>query len=142
MLADRAARVNSYTNEGNRLLAIKTEYEKRKTELGLELPAVKELTKSNHQKYWFMNKSCATLGWNPVTNNYEKVKQEKIPSEAEIMRQVSFEPDSQLSNLPLSIYQLLKFGERFGATESCLISIIVIYLKKHKEAVLDTLNTK
>ena len=90
MLADRAAQVTSYINERNRLLAIKTEYEKRKTELGLELPTVKELTKSNHQKYWFMNKSCATLGWNPVTNNYEKVQQEKIPSEAKIMRQVSF----------------------------------------------------
>ena len=77
-----------------------------------------------------MTKSFATLGWNPVTNTYEKIPQDKVPSEAEIMRYISYEPDSQLSNLPLSIYQLLRFGERIGATETCLISMIVTYLKK------------
>ena len=43
-----------------------------------------------------------------------KIQQDKIPPEAEILRNVSYEPDSQLSNLPLSIYQLLKFVEKIG----------------------------
>ena len=97
---------------------------------------------SNNQKYWFMTRGLHTEGWNPIINDYEKVQQDKIPPEAENLRNVSYEPDSQLSNLPLSIYQLLKFGENIGSTDTALTTMILQYLKKFKETVLDSLNTK
>ena len=88
------------------------EHQQNKTDLEKDLTPIKPLTTSNNQKYWFMQKNLYTVGWNPITNDYEKVQQDKVPSESEILRNVSYEPDSQLSNLPLSIYQLLKFGEK------------------------------
>ena len=93
-------------------MQIKQDHQEKKAELEDDLTPIKDLTTSNNQKYWFMIRGLHTEGWNPIINDYEKVQQDKIPPEAEILRNVSCEPDSQMSNLPLSIYQLLKFGEK------------------------------
>ena len=93
-------------------MQIKQVHQTKINELKDYLAPIKDLTTSNNQKYWFMGRGLHTEGWNPIINGYEKIQQDKIPPEAEILLNVSYEPDSQLSNLPLSIYQLLKFGEK------------------------------
>ena len=65
-----------------------------------------------------------------------------MPQTDEIFRRISFEPESSLSNLPLSIYTLISFANEIGATDSVLLSMIVLYLKKYKTSVLDSIDVK
>jgi hypothetical protein len=57
----------------------------------------------------------------------------------EIFRHISFEPETQMTNLPLSIFNLIHFGDSIGATDQILLTI---YLNKYKPTVLNTLDTK
>jgi hypothetical protein len=47
-----------------------------------------------------------------------------------------------MTNLPLSIFNLIHFGDSIGATDQILFTMLTIYLKKYKPTVLDTLDTK
>ena len=47
-----------------------------------------------------------------------------------------------MSNLPLSIFNLIHFGDAIGATDDVLLTMICIYLKKYKPTVLESLDTK
>ena len=47
-----------------------------------------------------------------------------------------------MTNLPLSIFNLIHFGNSIGATDQILLTMLPIYLKKYKPAVLETLDTK
>ena len=62
------------------------------------------------------------------TDERQRLLQIKQDHQDKILCNVSYEPDSQLSNLPLSIYQLLKFGEKIGSTDTTLITMILQYI--------------
>ena len=106
------------------------------------LAPIQLISISHCQKYWFMQKGHSTIGWNPTTNAYETVQTDKVPPDQEILRHFSYEPEKKLINLPLSIYKLLRFWESIGATEVCMTTMILQYLKTFKETNLDSINTK
>jgi hypothetical protein len=60
----------------------------------------------------------------------------------EIVRHISFEPESQLTNLPLSIFNIIQFADQIGATDQTLLTMLIIYLRQYKPVVLETLDTK
>ena len=66
----------------------------------------------------------------------------KVPPESDIFRHISYEPESKLSNLPLSVYNLIHFADKIGADDRNLLTMLTIYLKKYKPHILDTLDTK
>ena len=66
----------------------------------------------------------------------------KVPPESDIFRHISYEPESKLSNLPLSVYNLIHFADKIGADDRNLLTMLTIYLKKYKPHILDTLDNK
>ena len=66
----------------------------------------------------------------------------KPPPKEEIFRHISFEPESQLTNLPLSIFNIIHFADQIGVTDHTLLTMLVIYLRQYKPVVLETLDTK
>ena len=65
-----------------------------------------------------------------------------VPPHEEIFPHISFEPETQMTNLPLSIFNLIHFGDSIGATDEILLTMLTIYLKKYKPTVLEALDTK
>jgi hypothetical protein len=78
----------------------------------------------------------------PHLDSYQLIQNTKVPPHEEIFRHISFEPETQMTNLPLSIFNLIHFGDAIGATDQILLTMLTIYLKKYKPTVLDTLDTK
>jgi len=85
------------------------------------------------EKHW------AQVGWIPSIEEYQLIQNNTPPPEQEIMRHISFHHDTKLSNMPLSIYNIMTFAEEIGATDDVLLSMIISYMKKHKQDIkLDT----
>ena len=42
----------------------------------------------------------------------------------------------------LSIYNLIKWSDEIGATDSVLLVLLTVYLKKHKASILDVIDSK
>ena len=99
-------------------------------------------TQSSSQKNLIVPKGLQVTGWLPGEDKYVLIQQNKLPPTDEIFRRISFEPESSLSNLPLSIFNLITFADEIGATDSVLLSMIVLYLKKYKTSVLDSIDVK
>ena len=93
-------------------------------------------TQSSNQKYLVVPKGHAVTEWLPGEDKHVVIQQTKMPPTDEIFRRISFEPESSLSNLPLSIFNLISFADEIGATDSVLLSMIVLYLKKYKSTLL------
>ena len=89
-----------------------------------------------------VNKHNSLLGWVPSEDQYVLIQNTKPPSTDEILRRVSHEPETGLTNLPLSIYNLIHWADEIGATDTVLLSMITCYLKKYKSHILDILDTK
>ena len=49
-----------------------------------------------------------------LEDSYELIQIKKCPSETEILRQFDYKPESQFSNLPLSIFNLIHFADKIG----------------------------
>ena len=49
---------------------------------------------------------------------------------------------SDSTNLPLSIFNLIHFGDAIGATDEILLTMICVYLNKYKPSILETMDTK
>ena len=82
------------------------------------------------------------VGWLPGDDSYIMIQQTKAPSQDEIFRHVSFEPETGLSNLPLSIFNLISWADEIGATDTVLLTMLTMYLKKYKPLILDVIDTK
>ena len=78
----------------------------------------------------------------PHLDSYHMIIKTKVPPADEIFRNISYEPQTKLSNLPLSIFNLIFYADSIGADDKNLLTIIVIYLKKYKSDILETLDTK
>ena len=103
---------------------------------------IRLLSTQSNQKNLICPKQNSYLGWIPHLDSYQLIQNTKVPPHEEIFRHISFEPETQLTNLPLSIFNLIHFGDAIGATDQILLTMLTIYLKKYKPAVLDTLDTK
>ena len=64
------------------------------------------------------------------------------PNEPEIIRHISWEPESQLTNLPLSVYNLIHYADKIGATDEILLQMICVYLRKYKQNLMEGLDQK
>ena len=87
-------------------------------------------------------KGNSIVGWLPGEDSYVMIQQTKVPSQDETFRHISFEPETGLSNLPLSIFNLISWADEIGATDSVLLTMLTMYLKKYKPSILDVIDTK
>ena len=78
MYAERQAYVQTYADERRRLLRIHQEHQEKIDELRNDLKPIKDLTKSNNQKYWFLGRGIHMEGWNPIINDYEPIQHDKV----------------------------------------------------------------
>ena len=82
------------------------------------------------------------LGWIPHTDTYVLIQNSTCPPEAAILQHVSWEPESKLSNLPLSVFNLIHFADKIGATDDVLLQMITCYLRKNRPTILDSLDQR
>ena len=107
-----------------------------------ELLPIRVITTQQNQKHLLCTKDSRTLGWVPHQNNYEMIVNTKLPEKDTILRQCSFEPTTKLSNLPLSIFRLIKYSETIGLSDAQLLQCILTYLKEQKPLVLEAVDEK
>ena len=103
---------------------------------------IRTVSTQSNQKYLVVPKGNGIVGWLPGEDKYVPIQQAKVPAPDEVFRRISFEPESSLSNLPLSIFNLISFADEIGGTDAVLLSMIVLYLKKYKPTLLDSIDTK
>ena len=107
-----------------------------------ELAPIKMISSQTNNKHLVITKGNSLIGWLPGEETYVLIQQTKAPPQAEIFRHISHEPDTGLSNLPLSIFNLISFADEIGATDTVLLQMLTIYLKEHKHTLLDLIDTK
>ena len=100
------------------------------------------ISSQTNNKHLVITKGNSLIGWLPGEETYVLIQQTKAPPQAEIFRHISHEPDTGLSNLPLSIFNLISFADEIGATDTVLLQMLTIYLKEHKHTLLDLIDTK
>ena len=83
-----------------------------------------------------------SLGWIPHTDTYVLIQNSTCPPESAILQHASWEPESKLSNLPLSVFNLIHFADKIGATDDVLLQMITCYLRKYKPTILDSLDQR
>ena len=82
------------------------------------------------------------LGWLPQEDRYVLLQNTTCPSDSEIFRKISYKPGCNLSNLPLSIFNLIHFTDKIGATDDCLLQRICSYLRKYRPNLLETIDQR
>ena len=99
------------------------------TMLENELAPIRLVSTQGNQKHLVVPKGNSQVGWLPGEDEYVLIQQSKVPHQDEIFRHISFEPESGLSNLPLSIYNLIVWSDEIGCTDTVLLTMLTIYLK-------------
>ena len=89
---------------------------------------IRLLSTQSNQKNLICPKQNSYLGWVPHLDSYQLIQTTKVPPSEEIFRHISFEPETQMTNLPLSIFNLIHFGDSIGATDQILLTMLTIYL--------------
>ena len=107
-----------------------------------EMAPIRTVSTQSNQKHLVVPKGNSIVGWLPGEDSYVLIQQTKVPSQDEILRHISFEPETGLSNLPLSIFNLISWADEIGATDSVLLTMLTMYLKKYKPLILDVIDTK
>ena len=103
---------------------------------------IRLLSNQSNQKNLICPKNNAFLGWIPHLDSYQLIQNVKPPPKEEIFRHCSYEPESKLTNLPLSIFNIISFADQIGATDQTLLTMLTIYLRQYKPLILETLDTK
>ena len=81
-------------------------------------------------------------GWIPSAQKYTMLKNTKTPPDAEIFKNISFEPETNLTNLPLTVSKLIAYSELIGADDKCLLAIILQFMNKYKKELMNTFEPK
>jgi hypothetical protein len=81
-------------------------------------------------------------GWIPSIQQYTMLKNTKTPPDAEIFKNISFEPETNLTNLPLTVSKLIAFSESIGADDKCLLAIILQFMNRYKKDLMNTFEPK
>ena len=71
--------------------------------LELDYLPIRYIMNQSFVKGHIIKKQNHSLGWIPHEDSYQLIQNATCPSETDILRDVSYEPESKLSNLPLSI---------------------------------------
>ena len=103
---------------------------------------IRLLSNQSNQKNLICPKNNSFLGWIPHLDSYQLIQNVKAPPKEEIFRHCSYEPESKLTNLPLSIFNIIIFADQIGATDPTLLTMLTIYLRHYKPLILETLDTK
>ena len=103
---------------------------------------IRLLSNQSNQKNLICPKNNSFLGWIPHLDSYQLIQNVKPPPKEEIFRHCSYEPESKLTNLPLSIFNIITFADQIGATDPTLLTMLTIYLRQYKPIILETLDTK
>ena len=103
---------------------------------------IRLLSNQSNQKNLICPKNNSFLGWIPHLDSYQLIQNVKPPPKEEIFRHCSYEPESKLTNLPLSIFNIIIFADQIGATDQTLLTMLTIYLRQYKPLILETLDTK
>ena len=136
-----SAAQSSYLSSMTRLVAAENETSHDLT-LEHDYIPIRLLSNQLNQKNLICPTNNSFLGWIPHLDTYKLIQNVKPPPKEEIFRHISYEPESQLSNLPLSIYNIITFADQIGATDQTLLTMLSIYLKQYKPTILETLDTK
>ena len=107
-----------------------------------ELAPIRTVSTQSNQKHLVLIKGNSISGWLPGEDRYVMIQQTKVPSSEEVFRHISYEPETGLSNLPLSIFNLITWADEIGATDQVLLTMLTMYLKKHKTSILEAIDTK
>ena len=137
-----AACIQSYNAATLRLQTSEYLLQQELSDIEAQFLPIRLLSTQSNQKNLIVPKQNSYLGWIPHLSIYVKLICTKTPAENDIFRHISYEPESKLSNLPLSVFNLINFGDEIGADDKNLLTILIIYLKKFKPAILETLDTK
>ena len=85
---------------------------------------IRLLSTQSNQKNQTIQKQNSFLGWIPHEDSYQLIQNTKVPPNDKIFLHISFEPESQMTNLPLSIFNLIHFGDSIGATDEILLTML------------------
>ena len=107
-----------------------------------ELAPIKMISNQSNQKHLVQTKGNSLIGWLPGEETYVLLQQSKSPPPVEIFRHISYEPQTGLTNLPLSIYNLISYADEIGATDAVLLQMLTVYLKEHRPNILDVIDIK
>jgi hypothetical protein len=133
---------DSYVFSINRISFQEQTMRRELDDLERDIAPIRLLSTQSNQKHLVITKHNSLLGWIPSEDQYVLIQNSKPPSSEEILRRVSHEPETGLTNLPLSIFNLIHFADEIGGTDTVLLSMITHYLKKYKSHILDILDTK
>ena len=103
---------------------------------------IRLLSNQSNQKNLICPSNNSLLGWIPHLDSYQLIQNTKPPPKEEIFRHCSYEPESKLTNLPLSMFNIITFADKIGATDQTLLTMLTIYLRQYKPVILETLDTK
>ena len=137
-----SAATNSYNSAMLRLQQSELLLQQELAAIERQFLPIRLLSTQSNQKNLIVPKQNSYLGWIPHLDLYQMLICTKVPPESDIFRHISYEPESKLSNLPLSVYNLIHFADKIGADDRNLLTMLTIYLKKYKPHILDTLDTK
>ena len=127
-----AAATDSFNNSMQRLLQTEIALQQELTAIERNYLPIRLLSTQSNQKNLICPKQNAYLGWLPHLDSYQMIINTKVPPADEIFRNISYEPETKLSNLPLSIFNLIFYADSIGADDKNLLTMIVIFLKKYK----------
>ena len=84
--------------------------------LELDYLPIRYISNQSNVKGHIIKKQNYSLGCIPHEDSYQLIQNTNCPSETEVLRHVSYEPESQLSNWPLSVFNLIHYANKNGAS--------------------------
>ena len=99
-------------------------------------------TSSTIQRNLILYQNHSVRGWLPSKENYVLLQNNRAPPDTEILKHICYEPETNLTNLPLSMSRLKTYSETIGANDECLLNMILTYLRKHKDDLLNKFESK
>ena len=140
--ADLHIAFSAYDYAIQRIVRQETNFRAQITAIEQDITPIVFLSTQGIQKHLLITKHLRTLGWMPSENAYVLLQNPRPPPDPEIFRRISHEPDSDLSNLPLSIFNLIVMADEIGSTDEALLCMICTYLKRFKPQILDICDSK
>ena len=137
-----ASAESAYLSSMQRLTESVNEIENELTLIERDYIPIRPLSTQSNQKNLICPKNNSFMGWIPHLDKYQLIQNVKVPPKDDIFRHCSYEPESKLTNLPLSIFHLIQYADQIGATDPTLLSMLIIYLRYYKPVILETLDTK
>ena len=110
--------------------------------LELDFLPIRFVSNQSNVKGQIIKKQNYCLGWIAQDDTYVMLQNTTCPSECEVLRHISYEPGCNLSNLTISVFNLIHYADKIGATDEILLQMICLYLKKYRPTLLDTIDQR